>query len=98
MMQRGNCKVPLERIPALAEACGVSPIPILRIAMKEYQPELWVVLQAVFGRLLTEEESRWLQILRAQMKRGKVDVDAELSVAMILYLDKFLSDRKKAKK
>ncbi|NDR55838.1 helix-turn-helix transcriptional regulator [Pseudoruegeria sp. M32A2M] len=53
MMKTGETKVPIERIPALAEACDVDPIDFARIAMLEYHPEIWGTLNLVFDPKLT---------------------------------------------
>ena len=44
MMKRGEAKIPIDRIPALAKACGVEPVEFIATAMREYQPEVWAVL------------------------------------------------------
>jgi hypothetical protein len=96
MMKTGHCKVPVDRIPALAAACGVAPGPFLQIAMEEYHPGAWAALKNVFGELLTEDEDKWLQVLRTHKKRGKVDVDADLTLAIYFHLDDILSRRRRA--
>jgi transcriptional regulator with XRE-family HTH domain len=95
MMRRGTCKVPLDRIQALAEACGVPPAPFLRIAMEEYHPEVWKTLQQVFGSVLTQNEERWLAILRAHSKRTPVELDTDLWLEVYLHLDGVLSRRRR---
>ncbi len=41
MMKKGQCKVPIARIPALARACGADEWVFLETALKEYHPEVW---------------------------------------------------------
>ncbi|MGR3630774.1 MAG: hypothetical protein ACU0A8_01450 [Limimaricola soesokkakensis] len=61
MMKPGETKVPLNRIPALAKACGVDAATFIRIAMTEYHPELWRLLEAEFGANLTEDEEKLVE-------------------------------------
>mgnify|MGYP006308564115 FL=1 len=56
MMKTGETKVPIDRIPALAEALDIPAIDFLRIAMREYQPEVWTVLTKALGAPLTKNE------------------------------------------
>lgn len=48
MWKNDDSKIPLERIPALARACGKDPKEMLEIAMREYQPEIWGVLKEAY--------------------------------------------------
>ncbi len=41
MMKKGQCKVPIARVPALARACGADEWVFLKTALKEYHPEVW---------------------------------------------------------
>ncbi|MHA3980673.1 helix-turn-helix domain-containing protein [Halovulum sp. GXIMD14794] len=61
MMKSGEARVPIERIPAIASACGVEPIPLLRAAMREYHPEVWSVLLEHFSHPLTRTEEAILE-------------------------------------
>src|SRR6478672_9227328 len=40
MFKRGEAKVPLDKIPALAEALHVDPAHMLRLAFEQYWPDL----------------------------------------------------------
>lgn len=61
MMKAGETKVPLNRIPALAEACKVDAASFIRIAMAEYHPEIWRVLETEFGANLAEGEEKLVE-------------------------------------
>lgn len=56
MMRFGRMKVPIDRIPDIAAACGVSEWQFLRIAMAEYRPEVWNALRSSFGDALTRRD------------------------------------------
>lgn len=65
MMKLGQTKVPLEKVPALATALGVDPVHFLRIAMTEYAPENWKVIQDVLGFVVTEHERELVEVARS---------------------------------
>ena len=40
MMKTGDMKVPIDRAPALARACGADPAAFTRLVLAEYMPEV----------------------------------------------------------
>ena len=48
MMKTGEMKIPIERIPALSNAMGIDPSDFLATALKEYQPEVFEVINSTF--------------------------------------------------
>ncbi len=70
MMKTGETKVPLNRIPALAEVCEVDAASFIRIAMTEYHPEIWRMLETEFGANLSEDEEKLIEGWRYLMERG----------------------------
>ena len=65
MMKQGSMRVPIERIPALARACGADPQPLLACAMQEYAPSSWRVLRDSHGEPLSDTEAALLRVYRA---------------------------------
>lgn len=49
MIRKGQTKVPLTRIPALARSLGLDERALFEIAAREYQSELWSMLDALYG-------------------------------------------------
>ena len=49
MIRTGQTKVHLTRIPALARSLGLNDREMFEAAMQEYQPELWTVLDVLYG-------------------------------------------------
>lgn len=49
MIRKGLTKMPLSRIPALARALGLDERELFEIAIMEYQPDLWSVLEDIYG-------------------------------------------------
>ena len=85
MMQLGNCNVPIDRIPAIARACGVPADAFIEVAIKEYYPAIWNVLGSAARAKLDHDEREWLSIYDALTRRDKVEVDSRLWLAIYLY-------------
>ena len=49
MIRKGQTKVPLTRIPALARSLDLDERALFEIAVQEYQPDLWSMLDALYG-------------------------------------------------
>lgn len=54
MMKAGDMKVPIERAPALARACGADPAAFTRLVMAEYSPAVLETLDMELGIPLAE--------------------------------------------
>ncbi len=65
MLKTGEMKMPIDRIPAFAEACGVDPVKLIKIAMQEYHSETWKVLIDAFEAPVTRNEAVILRAIRA---------------------------------
>ena len=72
MMKLGETKAPIERIPALAEARGADAQDFLRIAMLEYRPEMWGVLNVVFDPKLSDWPDPKRCVSRENLKELKI--------------------------
>lgn len=65
MFKQGKTKVPINKVPEFAKVLGVDPIHFLRIALLEYSPSTWEVIEEVVGRsIVTENEMRIIKIVR----------------------------------
>jgi hypothetical protein len=66
MFKAGKMKIPLERIPAFAKAMRIDPAPLLRVAMQEYFPAIWKILQEHLSAdlLVSYDEQHILEVLR----------------------------------
>lgn len=56
MFKRGEVKVPLDKIPALAKALHADPGHLFRLALEQYWPQLGATIEAIFGRTVTANE------------------------------------------
>ncbi len=73
MMKTGETKVPIDRIPALAVACKADPREFLRIAMREYHPEMWEVLYVIFDPQFTRQEIELLDMFRSAVTVSEIE-------------------------
>lgn len=60
MIRRGDAKLPLEKIPALAEALEIDPAHLFRVALEDYLPNLAELFEQWFGLLATRNEHELL--------------------------------------
>lgn len=96
MMKQGQTKVPIERIPDLAEACGVDPARLMRIALREYQPELLDLIETHVADLLTLNELRVVECYRRIVGEGdEIDVDTDVRLAIMGPLQAIRDARKR---
>lgn len=66
MIKNGTTKLPLAKVGVMARALGVDPAYLLRLTMTEYMPEVWSVMESIFGRssFVTESELDLLALMR----------------------------------
>ena len=81
MFKRGEVKVPLDKIPALAKAVNADPGHLFRLALEQYWPTLGETIQRIFGRTVTANEEEisssrggrrrttWIQLRRQRSGR-----------------------------
>lgn len=69
MMKMGMTKLPIVRIPAIADALGVDKVELFRLAMSEYSPELLEVCDQMYDLdRLNRGERELLKRLRLHTK------------------------------
>jgi len=68
MIGKGTAKIPLNRVPALAESIGISPRDLFLRCLTEYEPELLTTIQAVFpGALLDNDDLEALELFKSRI-------------------------------
>lgn len=82
MMKQGQTKVPLEKAPLFAKACGVDPAAFTRLVMQEYWPDAWKALHETFGESLTTNERRLVEAYREICEGGDRPVDEKVVAAL----------------
>jgi transcriptional regulator with XRE-family HTH domain len=78
MFKSGEAKVPLEKVPALADALGVDVALLTRLALEQYWPGKFKSIGNVFDRIATENEFALLRLIRQRTGRAdpKVYLDS----------------------
>lgn len=64
MLKHGECKVPMEKVPALAKALDVDPATMTRLAIEQNWPEHFEEIMKYPGPFPSENEMRILQHIR----------------------------------
>ncbi len=78
MMKLGATKVPIDRIPALAEALGADADEFLEIALREYHPEVFAVIAA--GEIgLSDDELMLITIYRTAFAGSTLPMTQDVS-------------------
>lgn len=45
MLKKGQTKLPVAKVAAMAKALGIDPIHLFRMVMSEYEPETWTAIE-----------------------------------------------------
>lgn len=64
MFKTGDTRLPLKNINRIAKALEVDPVRMTRIALQEYEPEVWDALSEALGEPVTANELRIIRRLR----------------------------------
>jgi transcriptional regulator with XRE-family HTH domain len=68
MFKRGETKVPLDKIPAIAKALDVDPAHLFRLGLEQQMPELAKIMHEVIGKTVTHNEFELVQAFRKATK------------------------------
>jgi hypothetical protein len=64
MFKLGDTRLPLSNINRIAKALEVDPVRLTRMAIQEYEPEIWAAISEALGDPITANERRLLQMFR----------------------------------
>ena len=87
MMKTGETRIPLDRIPALAQTVGMNEQVFLMLAIQEYHPGVHEVLVEVLGLPLSDAELGILTMFRMATLRGEIEVKGPFKQALEGLLD-----------
>lgn len=73
MFKQGLTKVPIEKVPKLAELLECDPLMLLQMAMNEYKPSEFQAIMAICGLPISKNEREIIEIFRE--KSGNSDPD-----------------------
>ena len=82
MIKSGETRVPLERIPALAQTLGMNEREFLLLAIEEYHPGVHEVLVEVLGLPLSDAELGIVTMFRMASMRGEIEVEGPFKKAL----------------
>ena len=82
MMKTGETRIPLDRIPALAQTLGMNEQEFLMLAIQEYHPGVHEVLVEVLGLPLSDAELAILTMFRMATLRGEIEVEGPFKQAL----------------
>ena len=68
MFKRGEAKVPLDKIPALAKALNVDAAFMFKLAVQQYWPDMGKAIAEIFGTVLTKNETKMIELIRRLTK------------------------------
>ena len=65
MLKRGKTKLPINKVKALSKSLGVDPVYFLKLAMQEYTPDTWDVIQDIMGsEVISDDEYAVINLIR----------------------------------
>lgn len=70
MFKQGLTKLPLEKVPVMAKALGVSRRYLMILALREYSPRLLGVIEETFGLQVTDNEEAIIKLIRTLTDGG----------------------------
>jgi len=92
MMRKGQMKIPIDRIPALADACHVDAAYFLRLALETEHPAVYAVLVETLGQPMTANEHELLLCYRLVCGDNEIEMEPRVSTAIIDTLLGFRDD------
>lgn len=88
LIKTGAMKLPFSKVPLLAKALEQSPSDVLAVMLKDYCPELWEVVNKVWGPMdLSTNEKKLLSAYRTLCQEQDVEprvLDGKNIIAMIM--------------
>jgi transcriptional regulator with XRE-family HTH domain len=82
MLKSGETRVPLNRIPALAQTLGIDEREFLILAIQEYHPGVHEVLVDILGLPLSDAELGIVTMFRMASMRGEIEVEGPFRAAL----------------
>lgn len=64
MLKRGSSRLPLDRVPALANALDADPAYIFQLALEQQDPALARLVEDSIGAVVTRNEIAWIEEIR----------------------------------
>jgi hypothetical protein len=88
LMVAGITKVPIDRIPRMAEALNVEPSQMMRAALEDYAPSMLKALEQTFDFMATPNEREIINVFRHLTNRGDPRMTPALRDAIEAHFEK----------
>lgn len=75
MFKQGLTKVPIEKVPKLAELLECDPLMLLQMVMNEYKPAEFQTIKDICGLPISKNERAILEIIREKSSNRDPDPD-----------------------
>lgn len=82
MFKQGTTRIPVEKVPYLADTLEVDRVDLLRMWFEEYDPKTWAVIQENMGMALSAKERSWVTNARKFFKNGMPPWDEMVEQAL----------------
>jgi transcriptional regulator with XRE-family HTH domain len=82
MMKQGVTRVPLHRIPALAQTLGMDQATFLLVAIEDYHKGVYDVLCDALGLPLSDAEQGMVVLFRMASLRNEIELDGPFRKAL----------------
>lgn len=82
MFKQGSCRVPIDRVPALADSLETDRTDLVRLWLEDYEPALLQVIQSELGMTTSKNERSWIANMRKIFMEGVPPWD-EMSEAAV---------------
>lgn len=82
MLKTGETRVPLDRVPSLAQTLGMDERLFLMVAIEEYHPGVHEVLVDVLGLPLSDAELGILTMFRMASIRENIEIEGPFKQAL----------------
>lgn len=83
MFKRGEAKVPLDRIPAMAKALNVDPIFLFRLSMEQYWTDKHAALSALVNNIVSNNEMEIVKAIREISENTDPPLTEKLHTALL---------------
>lgn len=77
MFKKGLTKVPITKLPQMADTLGIDRVHLLRLGLKEYAPEVWETIEEVMGYPMAQYEREIVDIVRETVGQDTPKMTAE---------------------
>jgi hypothetical protein len=75
MFKKGHTKLPIDRVPEMADAIGLDKGRLMRLALREYFPGMLDAMEDCLAPMVTRNERKLLKVWRESTEGQDPDID-----------------------